>query len=1503
MKIMQKTLSAILSLIMTFLAAPSISAEGSGEEKPATTELFCGNATYLVQQRFEGINSIDTEEGHASKNTNLLISGWDVDTEGGKVTKSDGGITFTDVKSTERVSMNHKLMAHYGDGLVFESAFSYKDLQSDGFYYTVSGGGKTAFNLLIKDGNICVKNPGGTLQNIGICEKDVTYGIKAEFESTKKKVKLYLNGIYKGEFDYFENTDQIDEIEIGTDRENVGKFEICYVYAYINYAVNETFMSMPKGSVPAWWSATNGTVCAAPGAPYKADLNGFAVLQNGNLYRNFDPISGKVSLIWDMLIPENGIGNVTVSAKDSAGNMPLKFSIDSTGKFLINNTDTKFSHLNNVWYKIEIKADTESDTLDLYINDVLRASDVKFLTKTGDLASIKFENADAKKTLILDNIFVHKTFLASDYADYPSRPETVKSDKYNLGMIFYPMWREGIHYGWDLITPYEERTPYLGYYTGGSREVSDWESKWLLEHGIDHAVFPFVRPDADGAVGFSVRGEELHDGFLNSEYKDMLDFAIMITNPTEDKYESGAEFIKNVEPYIVERYLKNPSYKSINNRLIVYCYNFKGIAECLGDNVSGNEFSQINMVLTSLDAAAKNIDNKNGGKYDGITFIADVSAGGIENVDRYKSAYAFGEHVLKWRYTWNTDKPDTVISGTKSLYATGSDYVASIPMGFDRTPWVKANAGMMTPDQISYICENVKEYRGDDDPNIAVFTCWDEWGEGHFYSPSEYNGFGYLNAIRKSFTKSGEMQGEELPTRDALLRMDVLYPENRQILKIKPDKRVYTAEDLENANVKGEMSLANVMGSPSGASRSYKTVSGKGFYTYTVTSPDQATFTFDFSSLNLDISDISAVKVRGYAENSANFVAYMQTNLTAGTSSPYPTSLRFEASCDGTKNFKDMVLLPDQPASLKGTLTKIRFNPAAKTATGSEMAIDTVTFYSGNLEIKVYVNSSEYTVVSKPEIKDGTVFVPAYRILLDMNAYPLWDKETKSLTVRKDGKTAVFSAGSNKVTVNGENKAISNAPYYLEGNLFVPYDALLQPFGYKAEYDAEARRIDYFGGYRESPNCWEFNDDGNTEGWTFSGVTNPQLVLGGMLKLEATTTDPIMNKTNLSIKKSDAKYAILRIKKTDKSESGMIRLYDDTTNASGVVYRYNLKASDEVQEIVFDLTKDALINATYKNTYEGLGDTITRIRIDPMDNTGTIYIDSVRIVKKLTADDFKITAYGFEQENMIQLDTAKTGFSYNNLMNKNGNTTSDILPKTETVDGYANVMKLIPISGKTEGMFQVYKTYYQGQKQLVDTVVNDNRIVKISFWYKGIGNVSAIRFENRYASSRDGEEFEIKDISSSEWKYFEGYLDLSNETTGAAGKGSRWFTLRVTTKGSTAKDGVYIRDYKAVCLNEQSPITALSDDAVAISVTPLTDEGILEKDNCRLCIAEFDNFRVMSGIRTLKFPEQIKVLNNGSYHDETAKYSYFTPSEDAKELKFMVLNGITPKCHVLSLTK
>jgi CubicO group peptidase (beta-lactamase class C family) len=124
--------------------------------------------------------------------------------------------------------------------------------------------------------------------------------------------------------------------------------------------------------------------------------------------------------------------------------------------------------------------------------------------------------------------------------DYVPAPSPAHSDRI-VAAHYYAAWKygaAGLHEGFnDLAKDYPERTPLMGYYDEENPEVSDWEIKWAVEHGINCFIYCWYRKPEN--VGKTVTVESLrcphgiHEALLRARYRKHMKFALMLQNGGE----------------------------------------------------------------------------------------------------------------------------------------------------------------------------------------------------------------------------------------------------------------------------------------------------------------------------------------------------------------------------------------------------------------------------------------------------------------------------------------------------------------------------------------------------------------------------------------------------------------------------------------------------------------------------------------------------------------------------------------------------------------------------------------------------------------------------------------------------------------------------------------------------------------------------------------------------------------------------------------------------------
>ena len=81
-----------------------------------------------------------------------------------------------------------------------------------------------------------------------------------------------------------------------------------------------------------------------------------------------------------------------------------------------------------------------------------------------------------------------------------------------------------------------------------------------------------------------------------------------------------------------------------------------------------------------------------------------------------------------------------------------------------------------TPDNFRLMCQNSRKHIGPP-LNLALFEAWNERGEGSFIEPDQEYRFGFLDAVRETFTDAPANHVDRQPNAAAIARFSVLSPE------------------------------------------------------------------------------------------------------------------------------------------------------------------------------------------------------------------------------------------------------------------------------------------------------------------------------------------------------------------------------------------------------------------------------------------------------------------------------------------------------------------------------------------------------------------------------------------------------------------------------------------------------------------------------------------------------------------------------------------------------
>lgn len=1411
---------------------------------PYTTDVFEGNPMYLIQDHFDTLKSTEI-----SGVINHAVSGWEIDYRGGRVLNSTEGLMLLDGDDENRISASRNFMKHSTGKMVFETAFKLTDSLKTGFYYTISDEDDAVIKLVCENKKLFIAEKDS---NTFLAELTDDFSrLKIEIYPDKNKFKVSVNGQLPVESEFLVTTYSVSRVEISTGIDEDCYAVVKYVNLYVNYILNENFDDVNAGQLSYGWISNGATVFADKGSDYASNIQVLMLensMQNHMVYaqKSFESLSS-AEINFKIFISGDAEGTY-IKLKNSEDTALTLFASDTA--FKLNNEIVYDNYTKNLWYSFKLKLNGADDSCTLYINGKEIEMNIPFTGNNINMIELGKDSSVNFGTVKFDEIEIYKPQV--EYNNYPTAPIKAESTDFEIGVTMYSMWREGNHYGWDTISPYsDKRKPYLGYYSEGSAEVSDWENKWLIEHGVDYEIYPFVR-QADSA-GYPIkdarRSEALMDGYFKSKYSNLIDFAIMYSGVSADNLSGLDDFINNVLPYWVEYYFKDSRYKVIGNKPILYLYGFSTLVSVLGSNE--NTLSAI----SALNEAVKELG------YDGVI----IAASGMS--DELSAVFP---DIYRWRYDWATDNADYHIACIKSEDESTYNHVTTISQGYDTTPWRNSNRGMICPEEYDEICKYVLDRTEalkktkPESAELITLDCWNEYGEGHYIAPSTLSGFDYLDCIKRNFTSANQCQSESLPDDKAIARMNALYPTGRGTLKLADDMISYTEDEIAQMTQINKMELTSdeymSRWSNGKCNISYdsenEAIVGKSI-------ADDAKIYVDFSSDEIDMSMVKAIKINCFASGAGSITAYYTTDTDANVTS----DKSFFACLGKSDEYKDYILVPTAKSELTGKLKTLRIDfDDNHYKTGGTFGIKSIEFLGGNIKYSVELNGEKVTL-SSDIIADGeNIMIPAYKFYLSyIGAKVIWDLPEKTLTVVKDGNIAEFTANSSCYKLNGTEKKCTAVPIYTEGNIYISYLDILKDFGYETALEEEIRKITFsetsLSEYKPNSNfpySWNFNT-ASLEGWSCSPSKVAKIkTKDGYLRISAHTDDPIITKRDISIPTSEYNYLLLKLKNTTPSTKTTVRFND------AFAVDISTKTSNEFCEYLIDLSQ--------YSEWKGLGN-VTSIRIDPCEAVGVTYIDRIELLKSKSYIDFSLDASNCEWEDILPEVTAANTeyFTFTNVADY----TSPEIPFAN--DG-SIILKAEDLNSNT--LFGAVSVNYNGKKNKLNSLCDDNSMIRLEFSYRtDAESFGSFNVVNRLSSG--GNQVTIDSlVPSAQWQKFSTLIDMSECYDHDSTK-NRWIVITLPKKTAGT---LYIKDFNICCAKKGASTQTVTSDNLIL--TQKTINNTSESLNCEstLLVVKYLNEKLID----------ISIINNAALvpPGETAEKVFFCSVDNSDRIDAFLWSGL-----------
>ena len=1096
--------------------------------------------------------------------------------------------------------------------------FGFKtDANVDGAEFYLGCGAEPTVMLYTNNGKLWLKQEGGNDIDLGVCKPSKWNGIITNINIDERTVDVYINGQKKAEKAGFSSaTKTIDNVYLGSGRERTGTVTIDETLSLERgYRVLDTFATQFDDKIPEFYEdiSTAGKAVMhnfgyAKYDTYALELD--TTEGSAAAKRSFDPINRNFIVEYMQFAPSNGSpAGLTLKNAD-------KDMIDicfNNGKINVLGNSI-YNYTENLWYRIYLDINVDDKTADVWVNGKLMKKAVKINESTADCFVVYADMSD--NLPLFDNFKVYpKMAEPNNYIEAPVIPAKKRDDTY-LGMQVCSLWREGKHSGWEVQNHYKERTPYLGYYDEGSPEVADWEIKWMAEHGIDFEYYCWYRSGKAGEpIELTDHSEAIHDGFMHAKYSDSMKFAIFYEN-ANSLATNMTDFKTNIVPYWIEYFFKDERYATVDGRPIIGVYDWGQLSSAMGGTAGVRE---------AIEYLASECEKLGIGRPYWMVTTSDYSESALKT---YKDGGMDANYSYHAKYA-TMGQLKTILEGRVNEYI---DVVPPLAVGFNGRSWGQnkwdLHYGLAYPDEYEALCKwvfdsylpNIKKSTS---KNVVTVNTWNEYGEGTVVAPAGMEGFNYLEAIRNTFTKGGT-HNDRVPTREEKDRFNNLYPHTA----IKPHVKKESVPQMISENVK---------------------------YSFTFNSPEDLqawTTNDDIKDIRvqngvlvgdiigkepsltlhkeLELDDVNAVRIK-LKNSTASRLAYLYWKHK-GKDVYNDENLEIEIS-HLDKEAKEYTKKTWDIKTWNGTVDEIKIVPTYNGVTDikelglNRFEIERIDFLAGdnteNLEgIYYVVDGVPYNCVPPAIVEDNEVYVPMRSIRDIYDMLLEWDPVTNAAHLASNKLQKFLSANLSSGLLYNRERILEGVPKAFErdGISYVPIQAL-NLMNFDMEFDKEAGCIRIYKQSkkieedksastkkREVLRGYEFNQDGNFEGWTVLWRITNSRVEDGALKGTISGTDNSYTIDGFEpIEADKVKNIAINIKnKTNCPYYSIYFATDDGPDWSASRWiRVNNMATDSSSFAEYNVDP---------GKYESWKGMITALRIDvPAWTTGDFEIDSFRL--------------------------------------------------------------------------------------------------------------------------------------------------------------------------------------------------------------------------------------------------------------------------------------------------
>ncbi len=970
-------------------------------------------------------------------------SGWDFDDRGfgfpdGKPIRWRRNELISDGKHKYGVYLKRDITPIRSGKAGFAHAFEL--VSGDGYFVEFFDiDNKSALKIMQKDGFFWCND----IMIPVVAIKRVHY-LGVEFDLDNSKAVLTFDGEAVGTYDMTSNT--LGRVKIGFDKEYTCHVKLKNIHLWTNFLVQDRCFAENNGKMSYGWESqlTEG---ARAYRSYYYEGSGMATYcitaakgAKGAVTRKFDAKDTKVCLNMKYLTKNT---DEAVKISLTSGNTKAITVCDDGQNARTVDGALLRNHHAYVWQTLRIEADVKAGNALVKLNGKT-CGVVDFENKVTSIDGLEIAyESPVGATLKFTEVSVFE--MLPEPEDYVPAPVVPKKKGYYVGLNTCSLWRNGDHWGWDVISPYPENKTYLGYYDEGLPEVMDWEIKWMLEHGVDFELYCWFNNQLDAPLCRTPLSDASLNGHFNAKYGDQMKFALIweaanCTHPTRET------FRKHMVPYFVDYYLTDPRYMVIENKPVIAIFGLNFLIEDFGSpEATKEELDYLRDVVRGLG-------------FDDVIYMASSSGENPKHlVTGIDCGYAYNWTKAGYFPEYTKDRIRTI------RQASTLHHVPTVSVGFNNVAWADTRSPLMTTDGLKEMLDWFKDdvlptNKGEDwKRKFVMLSTWNEYGEGTYMCPAGLNGFGYMDEVRKAFTDGPEEHEDVRPNQNQLDRLGYLYPKGRSRLAVQGwEKKPCPSNVVQRIELGCDKALAEwevENGLELEVKDGFMYGKGKEF-------DPQMVF-----KCNIDAKNVQAIRMdlvtgslnKPLGDKNQGFV---ETEFFFTTDKDPEWSV---AKGLYSSELDDGTLLFDVSANLewKDTITAIRIDPRFGAGTFKASFIELL----GGLEIyNISINGHGYYPHYYPTVEDGEVYVtfePQKNIHTLMKLYHEWDLETKTLMLDCCGKICYFTEGSDKAIVDGKQVPLKKPLEFFDGVPMMPMKALCDIAGYKLTIDGMNINIEF----------------------------------------------------------------------------------------------------------------------------------------------------------------------------------------------------------------------------------------------------------------------------------------------------------------------------------------------------------------------------------------------------------------------------------------------------------